>query len=114
MVTTGSGISTGRPEDFAIEVDFKPSIALTVAAFNTLGVNVKSFKEPLKRAIKKVMIPSIKENFDVGGRPTWEPLSEETQIRKVNSGARFYDALKWTGRLYRTAQQQNIDRKSVV
>lgn len=35
--------------------------------------------EPLTEAVKKVMQPSIRQNFNMGGRPEkWAPLSEDT------------------------------------
>lgn len=55
----------------------KPEIIATY--FDDLGIYVRSYREPLTRAVKKVVIPSIQENFTSGGRPeTWAPLAEVT------------------------------------
>lgn len=49
----------------------------------TLSFDLRSYHEPLHRAIKLVLAPSIRKNFDSGGRPNkWKPLSERTVARK--------------------------------
>lgn len=37
---------------------------------------------PLQRSIQEVLAPSIRTNFDVGGRPPWKPLVAETIAQK--------------------------------
>lgn len=58
--------------------EFQPSIGIVAKAMDTLALDISSFKEPITKSIKGVMIPSFRENFDVGGRPPWEPLAEYT------------------------------------
>src|SRR5690606_29929622 len=57
---------------------FSPTIGIVAKNVDKLGLDIRSFREPLKRAIQQVVIPSIRTNFDSGGRPAWEPLSEAT------------------------------------
>lgn len=62
-----------------LQFEFKPSIGIVAKRIDKLGVDIRSFREPLKRAVQQVMIPSIRKNFDEEGRPNpWEPLSEYT------------------------------------
>lgn len=55
-----------------------PSIGLVAKDIDKLGLALKDFREPITRSIKRVMIPSIRKNFDVGGRPAWDALAEYT------------------------------------
>lgn len=94
------GLRTG----FTTKFDFMPSPAIIAASVNKLGMDIRSFREPLKRAIKEVLIPSFQQNFAQGGRPAWEPLSEVTvEIRGSSS-----PILIRSGRLQKTMGQQNI------
>lgn len=61
--------------------EFKPSLGIVAKAVDRWAIDIRSFREPLKRSIQQVMIPSFRENFAVGGRPAWDPLTENT-IRK--------------------------------
>lgn len=84
---------------------FTPSIGLVAKDIDRLGLDIRSFKEPLTRSIKRVIIPSIRKNFEVGGRPAWEPLSEATiKLR----GYEAWPILVRTGALKRGATQFNI------
>ena len=38
----------------------------------------RKLRKPFERIRDEVMIPSIRKNFEVGGRPRWEPLSLAT------------------------------------
>jgi len=59
--------------------DFDPSMGLVAKAIDKLGLEFTSFREPLVRSIRLVLMPSIRKNFDVGGRPEpWEPLAAFT------------------------------------
>lgn len=81
-----------------------PSIGLVARDIDKLGLDIRSFKKPLTDSVKKVIIPSIRKNFDVGGRPPWEDLSEATI--KLRGSA--WPILRRTGRLRRGATQFNI------
>lgn len=87
-----------------VDLHFAPSVGILARKFDKLGIDIRSFRVPLKRAIKFVMIPSIRRNFDSGGRPSWEPLAEETVRKKRGKD----DPLIRTGRLRRVMSYQNI------
>ena len=66
----------------SIDMAFEPSIGIMARRIDKLGLDIRSFREPLRRAVKQVVIPSIRTNFDVGGRPSWAPLSPRTLEQK--------------------------------
>lgn len=73
--------------DVTVTFDFNPSIGILARDINKLGMDIRSFREPLKRAIQQVMIPSIRQNFSAGGRPEpWEELSEVTEKFREDAG----------------------------
>lgn len=91
--------------DIVANWQVRPSIGLVAKDVERLGVDIRSFKEPLTRAVKRVMIPSIRKNFDVGGRPPWEPLAEATiKLR----GYSAWPILVRSGKLRKGATQLNI------
>lgn len=105
---------TGKPRLSGLRLDegiaafeFKPSIGILARNVDKLGIDIRSFKEPLMRAIKQVMIPSFRQNFEQEGRPSWEPLSEATEMLRERDGTSG-PILDRTGRLKRTVQQINI------
>jgi phage virion morphogenesis protein len=65
---------------------FVPSPMILAAELEDMAMGISSMKEPLTTAVRKVMIPSIQENFQMGGRPTWEPLSDATEQIKFAGG----------------------------
>lgn len=89
-------------------ITFEPTIGIAAGRIDKLGIDIRSFHEPLKRAIKEVMIPSFFINFDVGGRPRWAPLSEGTMEVRKHWGYQGIAPLLWTHKLFRVTQQQNI------
>lgn len=102
---TAPRLSGLRLDEGIVSFEFSPSIGILARDIDKLGIDIRSFREPLTRAIKEVMIPSIKKNFDAEGRPSWEPLSEATMnIRgDQGSGGKILDR---SGRLKRRMQQQ--------
>jgi phage gpG-like protein len=70
-----------------------------------LGIDIRSFKVPLTRSIKRVMIPSIRKNFETGGRPPWEPLASDTV--KLRGGS-AWPILVRTGKLKKAATRFTI------
>jgi phage gpG-like protein len=58
--------------------EFKPSLGIVAKDVERFGIDIRSMREPLTRSIRQVMVPSIRKNFQVGGRPGWEPLSAAT------------------------------------
>lgn len=103
----GLGLFFGKKEMFGLDVEFSPTVAFLVKNFNDMGVDIRSYKEPLKRSIQKVLSPSFQKNFDVGGRPTWPPLSEYTRKIREEEGSGSQILVR-SGRLRRTAGQLNI------
>jgi len=94
---------------YGIDVDLQPSAVILVAQFNKLGMDIRSFKEPLTQAVKEVMVPSIRKNFDAGGRPKWRKLKKETVYKKAGAGGGDPEApLIRTGLLRRRATEIGI------
>lgn len=80
---------------------------IMAAEFETLGANVDNFEEPLKRSVEEVMAPSIRQNFNSGGRPSWAPLSNFTYIMKAARG-HSSDTLVATGALSSRASSPDL------
>lgn len=92
----------------SLEFTFEPTIVIAASRIDKLGVDIRSFRKPLERAIREVVIPSIGQNFDVGGRPSWEPLSVSTEEIRSRIGKRPVGrVLVSTGALRRGATQLN-------
>ena len=89
-------------------VQFMPSIGFATAKIDKLGLDIRSFRVPLERSIREVMIPSIRRNFDEGGRPAWEPLADATLLMRELHGFSGSDPLIKTGTLRRVATHVNI------
>jgi phage gpG-like protein len=90
-------------------VTFEPTLGITAARIDKLSLDIRSFKEPLTRSIREVMGPSFRRNFDVGGRPSWEELSEGTrEIQERLKGSSDHSVLVLTGALRQTMGQINI------
>jgi phage gpG-like protein len=98
----GAGLRFHR--DLVVGWQLTPTIGLVARDIKKFGLDIRSFREPLERSIKKVVIPSIKKNFASGGRPTWEPLAEATILLRGSAGP----VLVRTGALARGATQFNI------
>jgi len=86
-----------------VDITIIPSPTIIVSAFGQLADLVGRFKEPFREAIVDVMAPSIGTNFDVGGRPSWQPLSEATLPKKTQYGGG--GVLVLSGALSQTAGQ---------
>lgn len=91
------------------DIDIYPSPVLFMEEQLALAIDIRSFREPLKRSIQAVLAPSFRHNFEVGGRPSWAPLAETTIVRKTNKGSKNPEKiLVDTGKLARVAGQLNI------
>lgn len=86
--------------------DFYRDTQILAADLDRFVLHIKSFREPLNRAIREVMIPSIKKNFDSEGRPAWRQLSYTT----VSARRSAHPILQVTRTLRRRATQVNIWR----
>lgn len=81
-----------------------PSIGIVAKDMDRLGLDIRSYRKPMTDAVKRIIIPSIRKNFDQGGRPPWEPLSPDTI--KLRGDA--WPILQRTGKLRKGATQFNI------
>jgi phage gpG-like protein len=82
-----------------------PSIGLLAKDIDKMALNIKSFREPLTRSVKQVIIPSIRKNFTEEGRPDrWDDLADYTVKVRGTTGP----ILTRTGKLRRGATQFNI------
>lgn len=95
------------PDPIGVNYSFSPSPHLLAAELDLIASDIKSFREPLKRAIQKVMAPSFKKNFDLGGRPPWQELQDDTILQKSYYGASSGTLVK-SGLLQKVAQQLNL------
>lgn len=104
---------TGRPMVSSLSIEMEPSVGILARKVDKLGLDIRSFKEPLTRAVKQVMIPSIRQNFIQQGRPDrWQRLADATVARKG-----FKDILIHTGELYKQMGYQkiwHIDREKAL
>lgn len=113
MVGLGPINISGRAAGgMGITVDMDPSPLILVAQFNKLGLDIRSFREPLKRSIQQVVAPSLQKNFDVEGRPdNWVPLAVGTITQKARIGMNSTSAripLFRYAKLYKQAGQLNL------
>jgi phage gpG-like protein len=105
-VVTVSGLRTDRG---ILGFNFEPSIGILARDVDKLSLDIRSFKEPLTRAVREVVVPSIKQNFAAEGRPDgWEPLTPETLERKQSAGFGGKPILERTGALRRAATSMGI------
>lgn len=85
--------------------EFKPSLGIVAKNIDKFAMDIRSFREPLKRSVQQVMIPSFKQNFTVGGRPErWQGLSKSTITRRGSTGP----ILVRSGKLRRGVTTLNI------
>jgi phage gpG-like protein len=100
------GINVNRLRiDEGLQMRFSPSIGISARNLDKFGMDIRSFREPLKRSIQQVLAPSFRKNFDAQGRPVkWAPLAEFT-VEKRGSSEPILDR---SGLLKRTIQQLNI------
>lgn len=65
--------------DLHVGWQMTPSIGIVAKDIDRMALALSSYEEPLKRSIITVMIPSIRKNFEQGGRPEkWEKLAPYT------------------------------------
>jgi phage gpG-like protein len=88
----------------ALDIHFEPAMIISARKVDKLGLSIRSFREPLKRSIQQVMIPSIRKNFDAEGRPSWQQLAPATVKRRGSS----HPILRQSGALAQVATQLNI------
>lgn len=92
-----------------LELVFQPTLVIAAGRIDAAGAELANgFVEPLTKAIREVMMPSIQQNFASGGRPAWEPLSESTLEIRRRFGVGGTRTLYVTGRLENVASSFEI------
>lgn len=94
--------------DFEIAGNFPRDAFILAADLDRFGFNIRSFKEPLTQSVKKVIIPSIRENFESGGRPDWDQLAASTITKRISEGYGIWPPLTKTGALKKKATAYGI------
>jgi phage gpG-like protein len=79
---TGLVFPNFSPRNVASIEMYWENMGIAARRVDKLGLDIRSFKVPLTRSIKEVVIPSIQINFHKHGRPRWAPLSEDTELKK--------------------------------
>lgn len=110
MVSLGGlRINGGLTPALVPTVTFGPTLGITAARIDKLGLDIRSMREPLTRAVREVMVPSIRQNFEAGGRPSWDPLADDTVLLREQAGYNGSSPiLNRTGTLKKVASQINI------
>src|SRR5882757_3926611 len=62
----------------SIKWGVRPSVGIIAKDVNRLAMDIRSFRAPLAKIVREVMIPSIRTNFSEQGRPKWAPLAAST------------------------------------
>jgi phage gpG-like protein len=96
----------------SMSFSFEGSAGIAARRVDKLGLDIRSFKVPLTRSVREVVIPSIQINFHKHGRPPWPPLAEETAMQKGHARP-----LLLTGALQGTMKQigiWHIDREKAL
>lgn len=91
----------------ALKISFEPTLVISAGRIDRLGVDIRSFREPLTKVVKEIIIPSIGANFDAEGRPSWEKHSEGTIDIRERLGNPAGKILNSTGKLKKGAMQFN-------
>ncbi len=98
-----AGVKSGQASGLGVDVTLSPAPVIIVGQFVTLGANIRSYREPMTRAIKNVVIPSINKNFESGGRPAWTELAAGTIANRARDGFSPGPILVRTGKMRRAA-----------
>ena len=91
-----------------ITVTYSNSANPRMRAFqlDNLSSKLGSYKVPFTRSVREVLAPSIKQNFNDGGRPSWQPLRVSTVRRKGHDrplirGGKGSKRLSWRASAYK-------------
>ena len=88
---------------FGMDSEFSPPLGLVARAHESAG-DMRGAKAELERIRDNVIIPSIKQNFKMGGRPRpWKELSSETIMRRNRDGFASGPILRRSHRMYESA-----------
>jgi len=70
----------------ALNITWEGRSASDFARVFDAAASIQDFRPALEEIAEEVIAPSVKENFDSGGRPDWAPLAESTVARKSRAG----------------------------
>jgi phage gpG-like protein len=70
-----------------LQIEWEGRSAADFARQFKVAANVTNFKPALLAIGKTVISPSVRKNFEAGGRPQWLPLAPSTIERKARAGA---------------------------
>lgn len=87
--------------------EFGSGAIVTARRIDTLSAGFKSFQKPLMTALRTVIVPSIKRNFEAQGRPPWKALTRKTIYNRLMEGYPRGPILDKSGRLKREAVKLN-------
>jgi phage gpG-like protein len=90
-----------------IDVDFRPVLRSVAGMVKSLDRELRNMRAPLERSAYDVLAPSIQQNFIAGGRPSWQPLAEATQLQREELGFDPDQPLIRTGALERATAQRS-------
>lgn len=88
---------------FEIAGNFPRDAFILAADLDQLGFDIRSYKEPLTRSVRQVIIPSIRKNFESGGRPEWQQLAASTMATRLREGYGVWPPLTKAGNLKKKA-----------
>jgi phage gpG-like protein len=97
------GVKSGTSKAGLVDVTMKPLPIVLVGQFGALSESVKTFRKPLEQCVKEVIIPSMRKNFDVEGRPRWKMIAPQTEYRRSYDGYPTYPILDRSGKGKRSA-----------
>lgn len=69
---------------------------------------------PAFRRAAKIMLESVKHNFDLEGRPKWKPRARATVAGYLTEGKRFGKLLRVSGKLFRSIKSMYSSRSASV
>lgn len=70
----------------ALTINWEGRSAKDFARVFAVAASVNDFSEVFEEIAQDIISPSIKQNFEVGGRPPWRPLADSTIQRKSAEG----------------------------
>ena len=71
---------------FQLSSTISPSPRIIGASFGSIARGFRGYRRPLEESVRRVAIPAIIENFEVGGRPPWTPHAASTIERRSRQG----------------------------
>lgn len=86
------------------EISVIPEPVILATKLSAFQYSIRSFREPLDKSVREVMVNDIKHQFAVGGDPPWAELADSTREVKEKMGLNRGILIR-TGALERAATQ---------